>query len=129
MNNIIIDHLTNTVTISRAFYDESKKFGTEEEKLLHDITEKYPYMRIALRSNRRNNSSNKTKGLTYDYMRRFIRTMDRDNILVFEDVIKHYEDFGYSSGQLYQCVKNWFLDTYPNHKDMIIESTPQKAIA
>ncbi|WP_026665700.1 hypothetical protein [Butyrivibrio sp. FC2001] len=129
MNNISIDVLTNTIIITKAFYYESMKFGTEEEKILHDIMEKYPNMRIALRSNRRSHSSNSSKGLTYDYMRRFIRTMDRENIIVFEDVINHYEAFGYSSGQLYQCVKNWFLDTYPHHKDMIVDSTPHKKIA
>lgn len=66
-----------------------------------------------------------TKGLTYDFMRRFIRIMDRENLLTFEDTIKLYDDLGYSSSKKYQCVKEWFLKSYPLYKDMIEGSEPK----
>ena len=132
MRDITFDAITNTITISRSFYDASKEFGSEEQKQLADIKKEYPHMTIAVKSKRTGSRKSEFKGLTYDYMRRFIRIMDRENIVTFEDVIAHYEEFGYDSGKLYQCVKDWFLRTYPDHKDMIVNSTPirnQKIVA
>ena len=127
MNNITFDAIANTITITKSFYAASKEFGSEEQKMLADIQKEYPNMRIAVKSTRTGNRKSEYKGLTYDYMRRFIRIMDRENIVTFDDVIAHYEDFGYESGKLYQCVKNWFLETYPNHRDMIVNTTPKAA--
>lgn len=126
-NNITFDAITNTITITKSFYAASKEFGSEEQKMLADIQKEYPNMRIAVKSTRTGSRKREYKGLTYDYMRRFIRIMDRENIVTFDDVIAHYEDFGYESGKLYQCVKNWFLETYPNHRDMIVNTTPKAA--
>lgn len=127
MSNITFDVITNTITISKGFYEASKEFGSEEQKRLADIRKEYPDMTIAVKSTRTGCRKSEYKGLTYDYMRRFIRIMDIDNIITFERVIAHYEAFGYESGKLYQCVKEWFLQTYPNHKDMIVDTTPKTA--
>ena len=126
-NNITFDAITNTITITKGFYAASKEFGSEEQKMLADIQKEYPHMRIAVKSTRTGNRKSEYKGLTYDYMRRFIRIMDRENIVTFDDVIAHYEDFGYESGKLYQCVKDGFLETHPNHRDMIVNATPKAA--
>lgn len=127
MNCIKFDAITNTITLTKGFYEASKNPDSEEYARLSDLMSKHPNMKIAINSNRRGKTPSEYKGLTYDYMRRFIRIMDKENIVTFEEVIAHYEDFGYASGKLYQCVKDWFLATYPHHKDMIVDSTPQKA--
>lgn len=126
-NNITFDAITNTITITKNFYAASKEFGSEEQKMLADIQKEYPNMKIAVKSTRTGSRRSEYRGLTYDYMRRFIRVMDRKNMVTFDDVIAHYENFGYESGKLYQCVKEWFLETYPNHKDMIVNTTPKAA--
>lgn len=127
MNNITFDVITNTITISKGFYEASKEFGSEEQKRLAGIRKEYPDMTIAVKSTRTGYRKSDYKGLTYDYMRRFIRIMDMDNIVTFEKVIAHYESFGFESGKLYQCVKEWFLQTYPHHKEMIVDTTPKAA--
>ncbi len=127
MNNITFDVITNTITISKGFYEASKEFGSEEQKALADIKKEYPDMTIAVKSSRTSYRKSDCKGLTYDYMRRFIRVMDINNIATFEKVIAHYESFGYESGKLYQCVKEWFLENYPRHKEMIADTTPKAA--
>lgn len=72
MRDITFDAITNTITISRSFYDASKEFGSEEQKQLTDIKKEYPHMTIAVKSKRSGNRKSEFKGLTYDYMRRFI---------------------------------------------------------
>ena len=37
MSNITFDVITNTITISKGFYEASKEFGSEEQKRLADI--------------------------------------------------------------------------------------------
>lgn len=126
-NNITYNAITNTITLTKSFYAASKEFGSEEQQTLAAIQKEYPHMKIAIKSTKTGHRKSEYKGLTYDYMRRFIRTMDKENLITFEEVIAHFEEFGYDSGKLYQCVKDWFLHTYPNHKDMIIDTTPKVA--
>ena len=55
--------------------------------------------------------------------------MDKENSITFDEVIEYYEDLYYESGKVYQCVKEWFLDNYPNHKEMVIDTAPQRTAA
>lgn len=94
-NNITFDAITNTITITKGFYAASKEFGSEEQKMLADIQKEYPHMRIAVKSTRTGNRKSEYKGLTYDYMRRFIRIMDRENIVTFDDIFHHFHGFAH----------------------------------
>lgn len=40
MRDITFDAITNTITISRSFYDASKEFGSEEQKQLAQTLKK-----------------------------------------------------------------------------------------
>ncbi|MBO5083131.1 MAG: hypothetical protein J6C06_11060 [Lachnospiraceae bacterium] len=121
-----IDMVNNCIFISRAFYEESQEYGSEAYTRLQLAKMENPNMKVIVQTTRRGNRANANKGLTYDYMRRFIRTMDRDNLYTFDEVIEHYEDFGQTGGELYNNVKEWFLMTYPRHREMIVETVPQK---
>lgn len=126
MQNIKIDFLTNTIIVTKAFLEAASEVGSEEYTTLRLARIDNPNMRVATRSNGNVGRKSDSKGLTYTYMRKFIRTMDRSNIIVFEDLIAHYEEFGYSGGKLFQCVKVWFLKNYPHHRDMIADTAPKK---
>lgn len=125
MQNMKIDFITNTIIVTRAFYEEAQIIGTEEYTALKIVMIDNPNMRVSVRTRRSSGKKNESKGLTYDFMRRFIRIMDRENLLTFEDTIKLYDDLGYSSSKKYQCVKEWFLNSYPLYKDMIVGSEPK----
>lgn len=127
MQGMKIDFVTNTITITKAFKEAASEWGSAEYNALMQVQQDNPKMKVTLKSTKTGSRSD-YKGLTYKYMRRFIRIMDIENIITFEKMIAHYESFGYSSGKLYQCVKEWFLLTYPNHKEMIIDAAPQKTI-
>ncbi len=126
MKNIKIDYITKTITVTRAFYEAANDYGTEEQMTMQKLVTDFPEMQIAIRSckSRRNNY----KGLTYDYMRKYIRIMDCDNRLVFEDVIEHYKSL-YAGVECYTYVKEWFLQNYPEYKEDFTNATPKKHIA
>ena len=84
-------------------------------------------MKISVRESSRKNTPNKFKGLTYRYMRKFISVMDCENLITFDKTILHYESYGYESGTIYKYMKEWFLENYPNHKEMIAAAAPKRA--
>ena len=105
MLDMNIDFVTNTITLTKAFHEAAKVFGSEEYTKLQLVVSDNPNMKVVVRTTRSGNRKCDYKGLTYEYMRKFIRTMDRDNMIVFEEVIDHYKDFGQTGGELYQNVK------------------------
>lgn len=126
MQNTKINFINNTIIVTKAFLAEAADPNSDACTELMRIKNDFPNMRIVTRSNGGNRKPSEYKGLTYDYMRRFIRIMDTDNLITFEDTVEHYRAFGYEGGQLYKCVRDWFLENYPHHKDMIVDTAPQK---
>ena len=59
-------------------------------------------------------------------MRKFISIMDSSNLITFEKTIEHYEDFCSESAEVYQNVKEWFLENYPHHREMVVDAAPQR---
>lgn len=124
MKNIKVDFITNTITITKKFYEDSKEYGTEAYRTLKAVREENPQMEVVISSTNRKSS---LKGIDYRYMRRFVSVMDRENLSVFESVIAHFEDlYGNNSTKVFNEVRSWFLDNYPDHKEMVVESAPQR---
>lgn len=85
-----------------------------------------PSMKIVRRSVRGNKDSHKSKGLTYAYMRNFIKVMDSENRVTFEDTIDYFQDmYNGNSSKTYVAVRDWFLENYPRHAEMIVETAPK----
>lgn len=126
MKNIKFDYITNTITVTKAFYKAAQNYGTEEQVTMTKLKREFPDMEIAVRSPKA--KRNDSKGLTYEYMRKFIRKFDRKNAVVFEDVIIHYEEHN-NGAAAYRYVKEWFLENYPEYKEVIIDTAPKKVAA
>lgn len=130
MENIKIDFITNTIIVTKEFYTEAQNYGSDEYNLLKEIQRDNPAMKVSMKpTTRRTNKrrrANESKGLNYRYMRKFISVMDEANLDTFEQVILHFEGLYKENFEVYQSVKDWFLDNYPDHKDMVIASAPQR---
>lgn len=127
-NNVRFDFITNTITVNKGYYKEACKPGTKENIEFLQLQRDYPSMRIALRSVRTGNRKSDTKGLTYKYMRKFISIMDRENLLVFEDTMLYFEGIEKDNASVYQQMKNWFLENYPYHRDMVVDNAPKRSV-
>lgn len=127
-NNIKFDFITNTIIVNKGYYLEACKYGTDEHNEFMQLKSDYPNMRISVRSGKTGSKKSNTKGLTYEYMRRFISILDEKKLLEFNKIQLYYEMFESDKTKVYHLVKEWFLSTYPHHKDMIIEATPQTKI-
>lgn len=128
MRNYTFDFMTKTIVVTKGFYTEACKPDTEEHHELTQLMSDYPNWRLTVRRVNTSNRKSDTKGLTYKYMRRFISVMDEDNLQTFEKIILHYEFHEEDSAAVYHHVKEWFLATYPRHKEMIVEAEPQAVV-
>ena len=127
-DNVRFDFVTNTITVKKGYYEQACKYGTDEHNEFMRLKADYPNMRIAVRSVRTGNRKSDTKGITYEYMRRFIAIMDSKNLLEFNKVQIHYGLFESDKTKVFHLVRQWFLETYPYHRDMIIEAAPKAVI-
>lgn len=126
MQDIRIDFLTNTIIVTKSFLEAASHVGTEEYLELYTVRKENPEMRVTIKERRGSRRKCPTKGLTYDYMRKFIYVMDRKELPTMQGIIKHYEDMSFDNGAIYAQVKEWFLEKYPRHREMIIEAAPNK---
>lgn len=127
-HNYKIDYSANAIVATKAFLEEAEIFGTEEYKILQSIRNDYPNMRVVTRSVQTGSRKSATKGLTYRYMRKFISIMDRENLMAFEDTMLYFEGIEKDNAAVYHQVKNWFLENYPYHKEMIVDNAPKRVI-
>ena len=120
MRNITVDFVTNIITISKAFYEESKEYGSNAYIEMEHLKRDNPTMRIAVRTCKRSSrTKNKSKWLTYRYMRKFISIMDKDSLEEFDNIMIYYESFYTDNAKVYINVRDWFLEKYPEHEKMI----------
>ncbi len=127
MQAIKIDFISNTIKVTKGFMELASDMNTEEYRTLQQAKNENPQMRVVYRNQGAAGHKNENKGLTYKYMRRFIIFMDKENLPTFEAVSCGYELLGYETGAIYHKVREWFLEQYPNHKQMIVDSISRKA--
>ena len=126
MKNIKVDFMTNTIITTKGFYEAAMQYGSEEYKMLQEIKKDNPKMKVSVRESNRKATANPYKGLTYRYMRKFISVMDNENLDTFERVILHFEGVYTENGEVYAAVRDWFLENYPHHKEMIVAAVPTR---
>ena len=127
-NNVRFDFITNTITVNKGYYKEACKPGTKENIEFLQLQRDYPSMRIALRSVRIGSRKSDTKGITYKYMRKFIAVMDAENLITFEKTILHFEEHSENKTKVFHQVREWFLENYPYHVEMIVDTAPKRII-
>ena len=126
MQNTKIDFITNTLIVGNEFYKNATIIGTPENAELNAALEQYPGMKIAKRVVSRKKTTSKYKGITYNYMRKFITIMDSENLVTFERTIAHYKNFYEDKTEIFVAVRDWFLTNYPLHKEMIVAAVPTR---
>lgn len=126
MQNIKVDFITNTIITTKRFYEAASQYGSEEYILLQEIKKDNPKMKVSVRESSRKGTPNAYKGLTYRYMRKFISVMDKENLTTFEEVVLMYEGLYSENGAVFAAVRDWFLENYPHHKEMIVAAVPTR---
>ncbi len=115
MKNIIINTKNNTIEITKAFEKAASHFGSDAYKMLREARNDNPNFRVVVI--KRKTASSSFKGLTFEYMEKYIASHDEDGSIMAE-----YKDLrGKSAAALEACagsltyreIKDWFLNRYP----------------
>lgn len=115
MTTITINRKQRTIEISKAFEKAASRFGSDEYNMLRQACNDNPNFRVIV--SKRKNTSSSFKGLTFEYMEKYIASHDEDG-----SIMANYKDLRAKSDAAveacaesftYREIKDWFLDQYP----------------
>ena len=116
MTGYKINFAANTITITQAFVQKANKINTDEYNLLKQIKADHPKMAILHNSRRRATKANSNKRLSYSNMERYINTYaNADELMTVFERVKGKSTI---QGNPYAYVKKWFIDQFPNYKEL-----------
>ena len=110
-----IDFTTNTLFMNYKFAEASAQYGTPEYKLLQNIKNDLPNIKIVKRAGRKAKTCNASKNLTYANMESYIKVQDNADELMAVYMIAREESKKEHSS--YAFVRNWFVKQFPNYKE------------
>lgn len=129
MRDYRIDFVNKSIVLSKRFALASQEYGSSEYNTICAIMAENPNFRVVIRESNSGSHRSAYKGLTYAFMRRFILTLDKVNLETFNEVMDYYDRmYTNNPSTVYFYVRNWFLNQYPNYKDLIVASTPANNI-
>ena len=118
MTTIQINHKNNTIEMTKKFYTESCKFGTDEYKTLQEVRRDYPGYKPVVAKTKKSGTGDAFKGLNYEYMEIYIEKHDdeKKSIMAEFKMLRAEDDESVAmdaESESYLNIRNWFLDKYP----------------
>ena len=116
MKDLKIDFDNRTIVMTRKFAELASDPFTKEFAKLQEARTAYPEYKVVRHTIRKNPNKECYKGLTYDYMREYIKSHEPK--VKCEKVLATLEEKIYitkchSNCHRYPTVKKWFLERYP----------------
>ena len=108
---ITINEKNRTIELeSKKFATAASRYGTTEYSELQAARRDYPNFKVVVKSTSKSNSS--FKGLTYEFMERYIKLRGNEEI---QKEFENQKEIGkcYKSATAYNEMKKWFLEKYP----------------
>lgn len=110
MANVLrIDRDNNTIIMDRAFAKASAIVGSEEYNMLQTARRDYPTYTVVRRKIKRNPNKECYRGLTYEYMEKYIRTHCQERLPEYMEMRLISE----CHSVRYPTIKKWFLKAFP----------------
>lgn len=115
MKSLSINFEKQHIVMTRKFAAAAKDPYTDEYRKLQEVRSAYPYFIVKKHTIRKNPNKECYRGLTYDYMRGYIKSHEaKANV---ESALAELEDMIYiskchSNGFRYPTIKKWFLEKY-----------------
>jgi len=112
-----INFTNNTIEMTKTESKAASKFGSDMYKQLQEARRDYPTYTVVIKATSSKRES--LKGLTYDYMEKYIKKHDDDNCSVMEEykMLREKTDDVLASSVSYGEVKEWFLAKFPEIAD------------
>lgn len=116
MANIIINNKARTIEINKTFAAKASIYGSDEYVVLQKARRDYPNYYVV--TVKQKGAKPEYKGLTYEYMEKYIKGHDDDNKSKMNDflVLRGLDDEGKKTNAKsldYSDIKEWFFQTFP----------------
>lgn len=110
MKNININFESKTIEMTKVYANKARQYGSPEYKEMIEACKAFPTFKLVTKNNTKKNPT-AVKGLTYDFMEKYIKAHDTDLLPEFYTLTgKSNEDvFAVAS---YGEVRQWFLSKY-----------------
>ena len=115
MTTMKINEKKFTIEITKTFAQKASRVGSPEYFELLEVRHNFPMFKVVVNQTK---SKDSFKGLTYEYMKKYIQTHDDENgsnMAVFMELRGKSEeaDDAQAESLTYGEIKMWFLNTYP----------------
>ena len=114
--NYRVDFSTNTVIITKAFEEAARDVTTAEYKLLLQLRADLPGVQIVRKTRRSPKTSNANRNLTYANMEKYMGVFKNADEL--KEQFQIVKDMSKGQPSQYQYVKSWFIQQFPNYKEL-----------
>lgn len=105
-------HEESVIEINKVFAKMMENPFSEEYAVLQNLRKDYPIYKVRTREIKKNPNKECFKGLTYDYMKDYIRTHgDKATMAEFNE--KRLISECHSKAFRYPVIKKWFLEKFP----------------
>lgn len=109
-----LDWANNRMVVNHKFAQRASQIGSQEYKLILQVQNDFPSIEVCEESGRKITSSNRSKGLTYDYMRHVLSMLPEGKELLeeFNNKVLVVPD----GRHRYQFAKDWFIRQVPDYR-------------
>ncbi len=115
MKDCRVDFMTNTVTMTKKFYENATRPGSPEYEIYKTIRKDNPHIRPVIKSSSKKKNAARER-LSYQQMINYIDCLpDHDNWMCKYEQVRHLSK---SQKNKYGYVLNWFLETFPDYSKL-----------
>ncbi len=130
MTDITVRFAEKELLLKSKFAKKAAQCGTPESVKLQKYIQLYPSFDIVVHEIRKAPSQEHYKGLTYDYMRRYISTHEEeDSAEMILDELEEMINISHchSQSRRYPIIKKWFLEKYAQVLEFGVENQTDAA--
>lgn len=113
-----INQKNHAIEMTKKFAKAATKFGSDEYKQLQEARRDYPNFRVVTVSRKPDNKKDQYKGLTYEYMERYIQKHDDEQKSIMAEYLTLRGKTAQAEEALaesfsYLEMREWFLKKFP----------------
>ena len=112
-NTLVIKFKERILVMDKEFSKRASVVGSAEYEKLQAARRDYPDFTVKNRTIKKNPSKESYKGLTYEYMERYIRASDEEKSQTVLEEYKRLRVLAECHSIRYPRIKQWFLNMYP----------------
>ena len=127
MKNIKLNYRKHTIEITKAFEKKAATYNSEEYRMLSKVRRENPDFRVVIVAGSKGRADT-YKGLTYDYMEKYMKMKeDKEGLETLSQIRKQKDDeLSFEKTQSFLKTRKWFLEKYP---ELQVKSKKEKASA